>query len=903
MTLVTARAATHRAVRFSSPANDAAPSAEHLDSSRARQRSATKVVCVDSQSTVPHDQHRCTDPEEPSIHVVMSKLITRLAWAGLILYPIAAFSLTGRTRPSVLITADDQQLGIELCSPDGCGSVWSVPTQLEGIFAGSQSLDVRSVAPRVVAARGEFVRASASVAPLKTLGASRVANAVLLDPVDLAPREFSRGSNVRTRLVSGGRSIESTWPTTHGMYAVCGSAHRIFGDPQQTPLIVAVAPEDEPMAQALAAELDELLSLFPSSDRDSVRSALPPQLIISNWRDLDLSDGALERPFANVWIGPITKESGASLHRLARICAASVLGKDRRCDPASVAVMAGAWAELAVLELRGEAPGTAEASRDMQAYRAARATSWHQVAEWTDVHDPEVGKLMGFLAPVARQAVERQIETARNADLDVGHPLGAWLLAAGPREASEIMDFDQALAQAREHIRANSCIEPIESLATFHADRIRWEFVGDHAGYLESCGCKSIDGGGVVDLAARWSDPAVPGVHRVLLGNELSTPDRAGHLDGANEVILTSAKGMHLTAFVPGMLELSALATGLVSIEQFADIPVIACNVQDRSTGESLFPPFIDVPGSQGRRTTRLVGVCRPTLRHSAPFLRGPVERTFRIEDSLQDVLDVIEGTPADHDVVLAGDLAPLELRWLAERCTRPMLAISRNPMVPRFLGDTVEREQVCGRIGNIVVSFATGAAYHLVSASHDPESGTLATTVDRLADRTASHAALDRLREQVRSVLESEQPEVELVFDENLAGPNRTYVGSEACQQCHPSEFTQWLSTGHASAMKTLERVQRHRIRNCVACHVVGFGQTNGFDLERPRTELRGVGCEVCHGPGSEHVGGAVAAIRRSPDERLCASCHTPAHSNFHVSDKNAYRRKVDHSTILEDS
>src|SRR5207249_594262 len=36
-------------------------------------------------------------------------------------------------------------------------------------------------------------------------------------------------------------------------------------------------------------------------------------------------------------------------------------------------------------------------------------------------------------------------------------------------------------------------------------------------------------------------------------------------------------------------------------------------------------------------------------------------------------------------------------------------------------------------------------------------------------------------------------------------ARPELSYVGAQACEQCHPTVFKKWSSTRHASALKTL--------------------------------------------------------------------------------------------------
>jgi hypothetical protein len=90
-------------------------------------------------------------------------------------------------------------------------------------------------------------------------------------------------------------------------------------------------------------------------------------------------------------------------------------------------------------------------------------------------------------------------------------------------------------------------------------------------------------------------------------------------------------------------------------------------------------------------------------------------------------------------------------------------------------------------------------------------------------------------------------------------AGKEPTYVGSEACKKCHQHAYKVWKDSKHAHAYQTLEEAARPSRRQfdpeCIVCHTVGFGFKSGFvDAEKTK-QLKNVGCESCHGPGSAHV------------------------------------------------
>jgi hypothetical protein len=112
------------------------------------------------------------------------------------------------------------------------------------------------------------------------------------------------------------------------------------------------------------------------------------------------------------------------------------------------------------------------------------------------------------------------------------------------------------------------------------------------------------------------------------------------------------------------------------------------------------------------------------------------------------------------------------------------------------------------------------------------------------------------------------------------------TYVGSATCASCHAAAHSWWQKTPHGRAYATL--VERHKEFNlsCVGCHVTGYGKPGGatvtWNLEGA---LVNVGCEQCHGPGSDHVdaplGEKRGTMRRDTPESVCVGCHNEEHSD----------------------
>ena len=113
----------------------------------------------------------------------------------------------------------------------------------------------------------------------------------------------------------------------------------------------------------------------------------------------------------------------------------------------------------------------------------------------------------------------------------------------------------------------------------------------------------------------------------------------------------------------------------------------------------------------------------------------------------------------------------------------------------------------------------------------------------------------------------------------------HEAYVGAAKCEGCHESEYTQWKTTKHASAYKTLLDAHRHYQPRCVSCHVVGYGSPTGYRVGAPEEPLANVQCEVCHGPGAAHADApARTNIHRLVPAAVCEECHTPDHSDHFV-------------------
>ena len=109
------------------------------------------------------------------------------------------------------------------------------------------------------------------------------------------------------------------------------------------------------------------------------------------------------------------------------------------------------------------------------------------------------------------------------------------------------------------------------------------------------------------------------------------------------------------------------------------------------------------------------------------------------------------------------------------------------------------------------------------------------------------------------------------------------SYVGSERCMPCHQDAYRVWKASRHGRAWQTLEQAESGerygwpvtKYPDCVACHTVGYGEVSGFVGPEATPDLRGVGCEECHGPGGDHVLDPANKKLPATQREDCRPCH----------------------------
>jgi YVTN family beta-propeller protein len=152
-------------------------------------------------------------------------------------------------------------------------------------------------------------------------------------------------------------------------------------------------------------------------------------------------------------------------------------------------------------------------------------------------------------------------------------------------------------------------------------------------------------------------------------------------------------------------------------------------------------------------------------------------------------------------------------------------------------------------------------------------------------------------------------------------AGPK--YTGSIGCAKCHTGpmmghQYSRWRMSAHARAYASLATSQAHEVAKqmgvtenpqkslaCLKCHSTAGNPEPGTALES-HTPAEGVGCEACHGPGSEYSSQAVMMDKRAAlasglrpvTAETCMPCHAKAHEKPFEAPKAI--KAIEHPTRL---
>ena len=409
-------------------------------------------------------------------------------------------------------------------------------------------------------------------------------------------------------------------------------------------------------------------------------------------------------------------------------------------------------------------------------------------------------------------------------------------------------------------------------------------FTGNTQAQLEPCGCFIGQSGGLPRRAKAISRIRETGFSPLLIDLGGVQPSQlpsmkthsfeADDLSADNEVMMRDQHRIQTTL----------TAMKIMGYDAFFPFQAETEVVQNREVDLSF--TFLDSDLTQGSDSYLIKTVGEKRIAMVTLDLKDPAEVAL-VSKKLNSLLSEVQ---AQSDFVVALSHSPIEVnRTLARE-------------YPNFSAILSPYEGETEKIGGVLLAYCnakgkTLGALMITDTEVDIQQIALTEHVSddpdirRLLDDFYHQVATDHQLQIVSHRLFASEP-----FEQD---DKNSYIGSQACQECHQKEFNQWSHSSHATAFNTLRTVGREYYPECVTCHVTGSGYETGYQIgNSKRDHLVDVGCETCHGPGRQHVYTPLKEnIRGQVPEKVCMECHTPEHSPGFDQLVQQVMPEVDHS------
>lgn len=385
---------------------------------------------------------------------------------------------------------------------------------------------------------------------------------------------------------------------------------------------------------------------------------------------------------------------------------------------------------------------------------------------------------------------------------------------------------------------------------------------GQEQGALKPCGCSGGQLGGLERRAALWRhiDPA----DRLVLNTGGLVPNDSEQNLIKYPIFLQAYQmsGYDLVNLTAEDVRIGALAGADGFVETLGMKSLCA-----QEDGPDMTPSFSRV-FTLGNETIQVnvVAVDSTHFEH-LDVLELPGVTLFILNDANETLLEMVVGQADPEDCVVY----PKEMD--EPKCLSPA---GQGPMVVSI-----------GRRGRYVSR---------LKITLDEEVGRpeLAFSFDAVSEDLRPDQALKDLYKDYQQIVAA-SPLQENYVRVPLPKGSPTFEGSKSCEGCHADVYRVWKTKRHAHAFATLVEKGSQRDPECTVCHVVGMAYDVGYLTQADTPHLKDVGCEVCHGPGSEH-NRSLGKVRTQGPRMTCLDCHTPEHSGAYAGHEQEYLEKIRH-------
>ncbi|MDR4505418.1 MAG: hypothetical protein MRK01_11610 [Candidatus Scalindua sp.] len=435
-------------------------------------------------------------------------------------------------------------------------------------------------------------------------------------------------------------------------------------------------------------------------------------------------------------------------------------------------------------------------------------------------------------------------------------------------------------------------------------------FSGEENGYLEPCGCSEQQLGG---LPRRYTlISALRKTRENLVA--LSLGDLSSGAGRQNEIKMeTTMKALGQMGYVAHNIGEKDIHMGLELLSylsQIHNIALLSSNVTSKNEQDLNIVPYIikAIKGEKNVFTICILGILSPNLVDNDSVdieVLDPVESLKPLLAALRNEADafiLLSHADVEESIEFAEIFPELDLVISGHSIDNPidtMKKVNDTYVIPvgekgKYLGVAGLRMNQRGAGRDRLYEISLGKEDYYGLSQYYPEE-------TRQRDNTAEIIPLDEKYEnalEIESLLKIYQQRLK---DEELVKnmyrephpSGRTFTGNEVCSLCHNKIYTHWQETEHAHAYETLLQSGHQDDPECLFCHTIGMHYLSGFRTIESTPRMKDVGCESCHGPGSDHKEsqekeyGTVAA-------ESCTICHENEHSpNFKFDD---YWQKIAH-------
>lgn len=419
-------------------------------------------------------------------------------------------------------------------------------------------------------------------------------------------------------------------------------------------------------------------------------------------------------------------------------------------------------------------------------------------------------------------------------------------------------------------------------------DQIAIIFTGEENGYLKPCGCTEGQLGGIkrryefVESLKKDEQVILP----ISLGDLAGNPNRQNEIK--MEIML---KGMDMIAYIVHNIGEKDLVMGsemLYYFSQISNVTFISSNVKFIDVPDIAINPYLIKKVKTKRSEIKIgfLGILSADLIENDLYnikILDPAESLEPLINSLRkevDLLILLSHTEKGEALQIASNFPELDLIITGHGIDDP-------DVYPKIIKDTlITSPGKFGKYSGIVKYIKEKDKWKILP----DKKGNLVRIIP-LGQEFNRPSKMDIFLNEYKDIIKEE--DLLGKHQKIMSNKGEKYTGNLMCGSCHSSIYSHWKDTKHFKAYETLKKDGDEIDPECVKCHVIGFDYSAGFKSIDKTPDLKGVGCEACHGFGSVHIARTSIPYKKVY-ERECLKCHDPENSpHFEYA---SYWEKIKH-------